>query len=119
MQNCGSRRRASFSPNSTALPLILMSHPAELPLQESVIEAAKSLELGAFDWIGLVIVSVFVLLGIWRGLWWQVIRLVGLVASVALARTFSAPWGVALQENSDHSSEVSTGLVWLGLFLIG
>ncbi len=96
-----------------------MSNFAVLPLQETVLDAAASLELGAFDWIGLGIVGLFLLLGIWRGLWWQVVRLVGLVASVVLARTFSAPWGSALQESSDLSSEVSTGLVWLGLFLIG
>lgn len=96
-----------------------MQTPAETPLQETVLDAARSLELGAFDWIGAAIVSVFLLLGLWRGLWWQVIRLVGLVASVVLARTFSAPWGEALQESTDLSSEVATGAVWLGLFLIG
>ena len=47
---------------------------------------AALLEMHWLDLIGLVLCLVFIILGTVRGLWWQVIRLVGLAAAVALAR---------------------------------
>jgi uncharacterized membrane protein required for colicin V production len=90
-----------------------------LLLQDSSATAGTGFELGAIDWIGVGICGLFTLLGILRGLWWQVIRLAGMIGSAALARTFSAPWGEALHQSSDLSIEVATGSVWLGLFLGG
>ncbi|MFT7668334.1 MAG: putative membrane protein required for colicin V production [Planctomycetota bacterium] len=86
-------------------------------LQESA--SAPGFQLSWVDWVGAGLGGIFALLGILRGLWWQVIRLLGILGSVALARTFSAPWGAALEQSSELSSEVATGVVWLGLFLIG
>jgi len=95
------------------------------PLQEAssgqtatALQDAAS-QLSWIDWVGLALVGVFTLLGILRGLWWQVIRLLGIVASVALARTFSASWGETLAESTQLSDEVATGVVWVGLFLLG
>ena len=88
-------------------------------LQDSASAAEAGFELSWIDWVGVVLAGIFTLLGILRGLWWQVIRLLGLVGSAALARTFSAPWGSALEEASDLSGEVATGIVWVGLFLLG
>ena len=90
-----------------------------LLLQDPSLPAIAGFELSVIDWIGLGIGGLFALLGFIRGLWWQVIRLVGLMASVALARTFSASWGEALHQSSDLSVGVATGAVWLGLFLCG
>lgn len=91
-----------------------------LPTLQEVSETANGeFQLSWIDWVGVVLGGLFMLLGILRGLWWQVIRLLGLLGSAALARTFSAPWGQALEESSDLSGEVATGVVWVGLFLIG
>jgi uncharacterized membrane protein required for colicin V production len=81
--------------------------------------AASGIELGWIDWIGLGLGATFMVLGLMRGLWWQVIRLLGLLGAAALARTFSAPWGAALEKSTDISHEVAVGIVWVGLFLAG
>jgi len=74
---------------------------------------------GVIDWIGLGIASLFMLLGFMRGLWWQIVRLFGLIGAAALARMFSGPWGARLQESSDLSGSIAVGVVWVGLFLGG
>jgi uncharacterized membrane protein required for colicin V production len=88
-------------------------------LRESVPFTEASFELSWVDWVGVALAGVFTLLGILRGLWWQVVRLLGLIGSVALARALSAPWGAALEESTELSGEVATGIVWVGLFLLG
>jgi uncharacterized membrane protein required for colicin V production len=87
------------------------------PFQEDAGNSEFSLSI--IDWIGVGITGLFMLLGFMRGLWWQVIRLLGLVGSAVLARTLSAPWGAMLEERTELSSEVAVGAVWVGLFLIG
>ena len=109
-------RHAEFQDPFRHRPMFIEILP---PLQDAAEATASGLELSWIDWVGLGLAGLFMLLGIFRGLWWQVIRLLGLVGSVALARTFSAPWGALLEEQSDLSSEVATGIVWVGLFLIG
>ena len=91
--------------------------PLATLLQEAPPEAG--LQLSWIDWVGVGLFSVFAVLGLLRGLWWQVMRLIGIVAAVALARTFSAPWGDALEARTDWSHEVATGVVWVGLFVLG
>lgn len=93
-----------------------MLHLAAL-VQDAPAEAG--LELSWIDWVGLGLFSTFAVLGLLRGLWWQVVRLIGIAASVALARTFSAPWGEALEAKTQWSPEISTGVVWVGLFVLG
>jgi len=88
-------------------------------LLEEPAAAEAGFQLSWIDWVGAIMGGLFLLLGLLRGLWWQVIRLIGLLASAMLARTFSAPWGEALRESSDLSSEVATGVVWVGLFVLG
>ena len=87
-------------------------------LQDADVEAA-SFTLKWIDWIAVGLGGLFMLLGLLRGLWWQVIRLVGLVASAFLARTFADSWGAALQGITNMSLSVSVGIVWMGLFVIG
>lgn len=90
--------------------LELLSTPAVL----------QGLDLPWVDQIGAVVIVLFLLLGVWRGLWWQVIRLIGVVLAVALARTFTPRLAPGLQERFGEMSEgMSYGLVWLGIFLAG
>ncbi|MDP6540274.1 MAG: CvpA family protein [Planctomycetota bacterium] len=77
------------------------------------------LHLHWLDLVGLGLCVVFVVLGTVRGLWWQVIRLVGLVAAVALARLLAPRWGSTFQETSGLEPHVSQGLVWIGVFIVG
>jgi uncharacterized membrane protein required for colicin V production len=88
-------------------------------LQEALPEDAATFQLTWVDWVGVVLGGVFLLLGLLRGLWWQVIRFAGLAASAALARTFADGWGQQLAESTDVSPEVAVGIVWVSLFIIG
>ena len=79
-----------------------------------------SLSLAWIDTVGLVIVGVMLLLGAFRGLWWQVIRLVGLVGAVAIARALSPQLTPHLADFfPDLPPRVAFGIVWLTVFLAG
>ncbi|MEO0649227.1 MAG: CvpA family protein [Planctomycetota bacterium] len=70
------------------------------------------------DGVGLVLVAGFALLGAWRGLWWQVVRLVGLLGAVLAARTLApdlAAWIEARWQDSD--AVIVAGASWLLVFL--
>jgi uncharacterized membrane protein required for colicin V production len=78
------------------------------------------LQLAWIDQVAVLILIVFTLLGIRRGLWWQVIRLLGIVAAVALARGLSPRFTPALQRAMPEVSDsVAQGGVWFVLFLGG
>jgi len=71
------------------------------------------------DLIGLFLVLLLFVLGLVRGLWWQVIRLVGVTLSVCVARAF----GARLAERvlvifPDLSPRSSHGIGWGVLFLV-
>jgi uncharacterized membrane protein required for colicin V production len=93
-----------------------MSHL--LVLSQSVPDA-PGLQLHWIDWTGLALLGGFALLGLLRGLWWQVVRLVGLVASAALARTFSGAGAEHLREWTSWSPEIAQGVAWIGIFVAG
>jgi hypothetical protein len=81
-------------------------------------EAGGGLDIGGIDLFGLGLVAVFVVLGALRGLWWQVIRLAGLVAAVAVARAFAPALGDwAEVQWPEVSTRLSHGASWLVLFL--
>ena len=81
--------------------------------------ASEGFDLAALDIVGLVVLGLLVLLGLWRGLWWQVIRLVGVVAAVALARAFGAGLAEPIAERwPDVSSRLAYGIAWIGIFLV-
>jgi len=88
-------------------------------------EAASSPEvlLGGLPWVdqvGLLIVLLFLVLGVWRGLWWQVIRLLGVLAAVMLARGLTPRFSPALEERFHELSPLLVGgALWLTLFLAG
>lgn len=72
------------------------------------------------DLLGLVFVVVFAFLGLLRGLWWQVMRLVGVVAAILLARTLAGPLAAALLDRwSGLDPRVAHGGAWLSLFVAG
>jgi uncharacterized membrane protein required for colicin V production len=71
------------------------------------------------DQVGMVLIGVFMLLGIWRGLWWQVVRLLGVVMSVALARTLTPRFDEAAVRTFDLNPSVSHALVWFVIFCGG
>ena len=81
---------------------------------------APAFHLAPLDWVGLVVIGVPILLGIWRGLWWQVIRFVGILAAVALARAFSLPVAEVFAERwgGDFPPRVLFGAAWLIVFLL-
>ena len=78
-----------------------------------------SATLAWIDQLGLGLVGIFALLGLWRGLWWQVIRLLGVVLAIALARGLSPRFQPTVAGALDVSPPVSYGLVWMGIFLAG
>ncbi len=78
------------------------------------------LDLPWIDQVAILVLVVFAVLGLVRGLWWQVVRLLGIVAAVALARSlsprFTPSFRQALPEVSDSMAQ---GIVWFVLFLGG
>ena len=75
-------------------------------------------ELAGLDLVGLGIVGVLVILGLARGLWWQLIRLAGILAAVAVARAFSEEGaGWILERWPEISPRLAHGGAWIGLFL--
>lgn len=76
-------------------------------------------ELAWIDMLGLAIVGAFTILGLVRGLWWQVVRLVGVVAAVAVARLYSPRWSPVLAEHMPtFSPQLVQGITRVGIFLL-
>lgn len=71
------------------------------------------------DQLGIGVVAAFALLGIWRGLWWQVIRLVGVVLAVGLARGLTPRFQPSLEGTLGIAPELASGLAWFALFVAG
>lgn len=71
------------------------------------------------DQVGLALLALFLFLGFWRGLWWQVMRLVGVAASVLLARSLTPRFSPELEASLNLDSSATYGLVWFGLFAGG
>ena len=70
------------------------------------------------DSVGLGLAAVFLLLGLWRGLWWQVVRLLGLAAAVAVARWVGPVWAEGIAGWSENLSDIAAGLGWVLAFLL-
>ena len=71
------------------------------------------------DLLGLGLVAIFLVLGIVRGLWWQVIRLVGIVLAVVVARTLSPVLEPRAAELlPELAPRYAYGLVWITLFAL-
>lgn len=75
-------------------------------------------QLGWIDMVGLGLTGLLVVLGFVRGLWWQVIRLVGVLAAVVIARTLSPRWVPTVQGVfEDMNERLTHGIVWLLVFV--
>jgi uncharacterized membrane protein required for colicin V production len=97
-----------------------MTHLALLFEEAAAAEPAGFLHaLRPIDQVGLGIVSLFLVLGAVRGLWWQVIRLLGLLAAGLLARALAPRWSPQVAEASGLAPVVSQGLVWFAVFVLG
>jgi uncharacterized membrane protein required for colicin V production len=82
--------------------------------------AEDGLPLAWIDMLGLGLVALFLLLGLVRGLWWQVIRLLGVAAAVGLARALSPRFTPTVSESfPELSDSITYGLVWFALFVSG
>lgn len=82
-------------------------------------EAAAGPSLAALDYVGLGIVGVLIVLGIVRGMWWQVIRLLGVLAAVLVAGRTSpivAEWVRGTWTELDP--RIASGASWLAVFLL-
>ncbi len=79
----------------------------------------KTLALPWIDQVGMVLIGIFMILGIWRGLWWQVIRLLGVIMSIALARALTPRLQPTVAEAFDLSPALSHGAVWFTIFVGG
>jgi uncharacterized membrane protein required for colicin V production len=70
------------------------------------------------DLIGLGLIVLLLFLGLYRGLWWQVIRLIGVSLSVLIARAAGAPLAQRLLALfPDLSLRTAHGIAWGTLFL--
>jgi len=81
--------------------------------------ASAITSLAPLDMVGLGLIGALVALGLWRGLWWQVIRLIGVVLAVALARIFSPEAATWIGETwPDLSPRLTQGLAWFSIFVL-
>jgi len=72
------------------------------------------------DLVGLGLVALFLILGARRGLWWQVVRLLGLAAVIATARAFAPRISPGLASAIPTlDPRIASGLVWLALLAVG
>ncbi|MFT7676717.1 MAG: putative membrane protein required for colicin V production [Planctomycetota bacterium] len=76
-------------------------------------------DLAWVDQLGLGLLALFLVLGFWRGLWWQIIRLAGVGAAVLLARSLTPDMAPEVEIHTNLSSAAAHGLVWFVLFTSG
>jgi len=85
------------------------------PLPIAAVEIPRWLDL-----VGIGLVVLFFVLGARRGLWWQLVRLLGLAAAIAVARAVSprlSPQLVAAIPDLDP--RIASGIVWITVLLLG
>lgn len=76
--------------------------------------------LQVLDAVGLLVVGLLVVLGLARGLWWQVVRLLGVGVAVAVARTWDQDLGGAISDRwPELSPRLALGIAWASLFVAG
>ncbi len=76
-------------------------------------------DLAPLDLVGLGLIAILVGLGIWRGLWWQVIRLAGVLFAVVLARSFAGDLGTRIHGLwPELSTRLAFGVAWFGVFVV-
>jgi len=72
------------------------------------------------DLVGPGLIGLLLLLGLYRGLWWQVMRLAGVTAAVLVARAFATPLAARVGALfPDLEARTAHGVAWATLFLVG
>jgi uncharacterized membrane protein required for colicin V production len=86
----------------------------------AILQTNAASSLRWLDFVGLAIVVLFIVLGAMRGLWWQLVRLLGLIAVIAVARALAPRLAPQLHEWFPAlGARVSNGLMWSLLFTAG
>ena len=76
-------------------------------------------DLAPLDWIGIGITAFLLIMGLVRGLWWQVIRFTSVVLSAIVARIFAADGAAWISDAwPDMSSRLAHGAAWVGIFVL-
>lgn len=95
-------------------------HPLLLQVAEPVESGSILTSLPWIDKVAAVLLALFILLGIVRGLWWQVIRMAGFVGAFAAARLFSPKLEPLLSDTFGIGDpRFAQGLAWFAIFLAG
>ena len=90
----------------------------QLAVIEETVQSTGVWTLAWVDQLGLGLSGLFLLLGIWRGLWGQILRLVGLVTAVVVARQLFEPLGQVLESwGLGLGPTLSGTLAWFLLFI--
>src|SRR5690349_11286470 len=104
-----------MSPNARlllALPTLLQDPPAA--------PAADGRPLPWLDIACLVIIGLSAFLGARRGTWWQFIRLLGLIATLSVARALAPRLSQGLANVfGSLSPEAANGVLWSAILLVG
>lgn len=101
----------------TFLALILAQGPNGQPVPEPA--GGLSNIFSGVPWIdvlGLVIVSVFLILGVRHGLVWQVTRLIGMLIAVTIARSVSPEFVPQVEAALALPTRACQGIVWFLVF---
>lgn len=100
--------------------MLATSSPQHLLLALQETADSGGLDLPWVDIVGLSISGLFILLGLWRGLWWQVIRFLGVVAAIGVARVLTPRFLPTVEEALPEMKEgLSEGILWFLLFIGG
>jgi len=84
------------------------------------LENSAASPLRWLDLVGLALVLLFAVVGARGGLWWQFLRLLGLVATIAVARAVAPRFAAVLRGAFEGlDTRVSEGLAWSVLFGCG
>jgi membrane protein required for colicin V production len=87
---------------------------------ESAAPAASLTSLPWIDKVAAVLLAIFIVLGIFRGLWWQIIRMAGFVGAFAAARIFSPKLEPLLSDTFGIAEpRFAQGLAWFVIFIAG
>jgi uncharacterized membrane protein required for colicin V production len=89
-------------------------------MQHTPGDLLAAVEFRWLDVLGLAIVLYFLVVGARRGMWWQIVRLLGIVATVAVARAAAPRIAPHFAEAfPDLSVRVAGGIVWTIVILLG
>lgn len=104
-----------FLPHALALAdFVPLSCPAPAAL------AGESAAVPWLDIVGLVLVLTFLVLGAMRGLWWQIVRLLGVIATFCVARALAPRLGPGVEHLLPAlGTRGAHGLIWAAVLLLG